>query len=147
MAIDPILDLDIGIRCDDEVLGVCVEIPDRAVRVRVGLNETADVTLEGREDLDCDEELRAGRRLRWRGRCPRGRGQPLPAAPLRRDRPVRVARGRPALAGPRAGLQGTDALLWELAGCLTGTVGVDSVDVLDLQHDSELFDLCTTFAD
>jgi len=57
VAIDPILDLDIGIRCDDEVLGVCVEIPDRAVRVRVGLNEMADVTLEGREDLDFDEEL------------------------------------------------------------------------------------------
>ncbi len=38
-------------------------------------------------------------------------------------------------------------MLWELEGCLTGTVGIDSVDVLDLQYDSELFDLCTTFAD
>lgn len=219
VAIDPILDLDIGIRCDDEILGVCAEIPDLEVRVRVGLNETADVTLEGSEDLDFDEELpiaaHAFTPLTFSiGPVPvvltprleiylTASGSLSAQLSFRTEQDLTLAGGfafdsdtgfedisetttsfEPGAvdfageaeafaavggryqlhlygvvgpfgsleAGPRlranaSGLPGTVSLLWELQGCLVGTVGIDSVDVLDLQYDSELFDLCTTFAD
>ena len=37
-------------------------------------------------------------------------------------------------------------MLWSLEGCLTGNVGIDSLDVLDLQYEAELFDRCISFA-
>lgn len=219
VAIAPILDLDIGISCDDKVFGICAEIPDLDVRVRVGLNETADVTLEGSEELDFDEEfpiaahefapltfsigpvpvvltprlevyltasgsLSAELSFRAEQDLALAAGFAFDSDTGFEDisetttsfEPGRVdfvgeaeafaaVGGRYQLrlygvigpfgsieAGPRvranaSGLPGTGSLLWELEGCLVGTVGIDSVDVLDLQYDSELFDLCATFAD
>lgn len=219
VAIDPILDLDIGISCDRKVLGVCAEIPDLGVRVRVGLNETADVTIEGSEDLDFDEELPIAAHefapLTFSiGPVPvvltprlelylTASGSLSAELSFRAEQDLTLAAGfefdsdtgfddisetitsfEPGAvafegeaeafaavggryqlrlygvvgpfgaleAGPRiranaSGLPGTGSVLWELDGCLVGTVGIDSVDVLDLQYESELFDLCTTFAD
>lgn len=54
-------------------------------------------------------------------------------------------------AGPRfqanqSGLPGTSTTLWELEGCVTGLIGLDSIPVLGLEHEATLFGRCTTFA-
>ena len=51
-----------------------------------------------------------------------------------------------SLAASQVGLPGSGGTLWKLAGCLNGSVGISSVDVLDLDYDKQLFDLCATFA-
>lgn len=218
LTIDPILDLDIDLSCDDTFLGVCVEIPDLNVRVRVGVTETAELTIEGSEELAFDEELPIAAHdfapmTFFIGPVPvvltprlviylTASGSLTAELTFEASQDLTLAGGfaydsdtgfddlsqtsssfdhsgvdfagaadaRAAVggryqirlygvigpfgsleAGPRlranvAGLPGTASVLWELEGCLTGTVGIDSVDVLDLSYESELFDLCTTIA-
>lgn len=218
LTIDPILDLDIGLSCNDKFLGVCVEIPDLNVRVRVGVTETAELTIEGSEELDFDEELPIAAHdfapmTFFIGPVPvvltprlviylTASGSLSAELTFDATQDLTLAGGfeydsdtgfddlsqtsssfdhggvdfageaeaRAAIggryqirlygvigpfgsleAGPRlqanvAGLPGTASVLWELEGCLTGTVGIDSVDVLDLSYEAELFDACTTIA-
>ncbi|MBI1731012.1 hypothetical protein HY229_00750 [Candidatus Acetothermia bacterium] len=44
-------------------------------------------------------------------------------------------------ASPQAG-----ALLWELNGCINLKAGIDSIDILGIQYDKDLYEGCTTFA-
>lgn len=46
----------------------------------------------------------------------------------------------------QSGLIGSRSTLWELRGCFTGLIGIDSVSPLRLEYESTLFDLCTAFA-
>lgn len=218
LAIDPILDLDIGIGCDDTIFGVCAEIPDLNVLVNIGVAETARLAIDGNADLVYDEELpiaehnfspltffigpvpivltprleiylttsgsltaelafAADQDLTLTGgftyNSDEGfddisqndasfdrsrvefRGEATARAALGGRFQLRLygvvgpygsLEAGPRLTASQQGLPGPGTLLWELEGCLTGTVGIDSVDVLDLQYDTVLFDACTRFA-
>ena len=216
--IDPILDLDIGISCSRKVLGICIAIPDLNVLVKVGFEETADLSIVGSENFDFDEEFAIARHDFKPVTFSIG---PIPVVLTPRldlflttsgsltgdlsftaDQSLTLAggfsfdsdtgfddivqnessfdhgnvafdgeasarasvggrfqirlygvvgpfgslEGGPRLEGSHQGLTGPGTVLWTLEGCLTGTVGIDSVDVLNLQYSTELFDACATFA-
>ncbi|MDZ7708365.1 MAG: hypothetical protein U5J97_10850 [Trueperaceae bacterium] len=216
--IQPILELDIDITCNDRKFGICIEIPDLDLLFKIGLTETANLKIEGSDALAFDEQfviashdfapitftiafvpivltprlevyLTASGTLS--GELVFVADQDLAASggfTYNSDRGFRnvsentvsfdrgaadfagqaVARaavgGRFELylygavgpygaleAGPRieanqSGLPGTSTTLWELEGCLTGLVGIDSIPVLGIEYEATLFGRCTTFA-
>ncbi|MDZ7802247.1 MAG: hypothetical protein U5K81_15830 [Trueperaceae bacterium] len=217
--IDPVLDFDMGISCDRKVLGVCAEIPDLNVLVKLGVEESADVALEGEDATDFDEEfpialhqfspitfsigpvpvvltpqleiylgaegeLSASLSFRttqeltlaggfefdsdagFRNISERSTDFEVRTIDVEASAEARAFVGGryqvhlygvigpfgaleagPSLEADLQGLPGRGDLIYAFEGCLTGTVGINSVDVLDLQYDAELFDLCTTFAE
>lgn len=217
--IDPILDFDMGISCNRKVLGVCAEIPDLDVLVRLGVEQSSDVELEGQEASDFDEEFlialhqfspitfsigpvpvvltpqleiylgaegevsaslsfRTSQELTMAGgfefnsdsgfRNLSERASDFEVGTIDFEAsaearafvgaryqvllygvigPFGALEAGPSLEADLQGLPGAGTLLWAFEACLTGTVGINSVDVLDLQYDAELFDLCATFAE
>lgn len=217
--IDPILDFDMGISCSRKVLGVCAEIPDLDVLVRLGIEESSDIELEAQEEADFDEEFPIAIHIFSPitfsiGPVPvvltpileiylGAEGEASASLSFRTSQELTLSGGfefnsdsgfrniserttdfevgtidfeasaearafvgaryevllygvigpfgaleaGPSLEAGQQGLPGGGDLLYAFEGCLTGTVGIDSVDVLDLSYDAELFDLCVTFAE
>lgn len=217
--IDPILDFDMGISCDDKILGVCAEIPDLDVLVRMGIEESSDIEFEAQEEADYDEEFlialhqfspitfsigpvpvvltpqleiylgaegevsaslsfRTSQELTMAGgfefnsdagfRNLSERSEDFEVGTIDFEAraearafvgaryqvllygvigPFGALEAGPSLEADLQGLPGSGDLIYAFEGCLTGTVGINSVDVLDLNYDAELFDLCATFAE
>jgi len=57
MTITPILDVRLGISCDETFLGICVELPDLDFRTRIGVEEAASLTVIGDVALVFDQEV------------------------------------------------------------------------------------------
>ncbi|HEX7004981.1 MAG TPA: hypothetical protein VF168_12420 [Trueperaceae bacterium] len=218
LQIDPVIDLSIDIGCDDTVFGVCAEIPDLNVHVEVGLNETANLSLEGDEDLEFDAEYGVATHnfepiTFFIGPVPvvltprleiylTAQGSLTATLSFEVDQEIGLAAGfeynsddgfsdlsrndssfdssgvdfsgdvsaevaagarfeirlygvigpygsleaGASLAASQEGLVGSGGTLWQLKGCLAGSVGISSVDVLDLDYEKELFDLCAAVA-
>lgn len=216
--IQPILDLDIDITCNDHKFGFCIEIPDLDVLFKIGLAETANLTIEGSDTLAFDEQfviashdfapiaftiafvpivltprlevyLTASGTLSGellfvaeqdlalsggftynsdRGfrdvsentvSFDRGAadfdGQAVARAAVGGRfelylygavGPYGALEAGPGIDANQSGLPGTSTTLWELEGCLTGLVGIDSIPVLGIEYEATLFDRCTTFA-
>lgn len=216
--IQPILDLDIDITCNEQKLGFCIEIPDLDLLFKVGLVETANLEIEGSDTLAFDEQLviashdfapitftiafvpivltprleiyltasgtvtgelvfvaeqelalsggftynsdRGFRNISQstvdfdRGAADFG-GQAVARAAVGGRfelflygaiGPYGALEAGPRIEANQSGLPGTSITLWELEGCLTGLVGIDSVPALGLEYEATLFGRCTTFA-
>lgn len=218
LTIEPILDLDIDITCNDVVGPICVEIPDLDVLFKIGFTETANLKIEGSDTLAFDEQLViashdfapitfaiatvpivltprlelyltasgtvtgelvfvAQQELALSGgftynsdsgfrnvsqstvEFDRGAadfaGQAVASAAVGGRfelflygaiGPYGALEAGPRIEANQSGLPGTSITLWELEGCVTGLLGIDSIPVLGIAYETTLFGRCTTFA-
>ena len=216
VTIDPRLEFDVGIGCDSKTFGICDEWPDLNVHTLVGVEQSADLRIEGEAATTWDERFvlatqTFSAQTYFIGPVPivivprlilylDAEGELTATVGYRVDQDLTLAVGfdynsdsgfddlseRTASfsesgtqftgsadigayagaqfelllygvigpfgsmdAGPHfeasaTGLDGA-TLLWRFEGCLRGHVGIDSVDVLDIRYDAQLFDLCTRF--
>lgn len=216
VTIDPRLEFDVGIGCDSKTLGICSEWPDLNVHTLVGIEQSADLRIEGDAAATLDQRFvlatqTFAAQTYFIGPVPivivprlilylDAEGELTATVGYRVDQDLALAVGfdynsdsgfddlseRTASfghsgteftgrvdigayagaqfelllygiigpfgsmdAGPHfeANAMGLDGatLLWRFEGCLRGQVGIDSVDVLDIRYDAQLFDLCTRF--
>lgn len=57
LSIEPILEMDIRLTCNERIGPVCLELPDMNLLFKVGLVETADLAIEGSDASAFDEEF------------------------------------------------------------------------------------------
>lgn len=57
VSVQPVLDLDLSLTCNERIGPLCVELPDLSMLFKVGLIETADLTIGGNESSSFDEEF------------------------------------------------------------------------------------------
>ena len=57
IVIDPILDMDMDISCNNKVLGACAEIPDLNMSASIGLNEVMDLKFTGKATPGFDKQV------------------------------------------------------------------------------------------
>ncbi len=216
-SIAPILDVSLGIGCNDKWHGICVEIPDINFKTRVGVTEQAGLAVHGNYANSFNREIEVARHTFsaitvYLGPVPvvfvpiltvylNGQGQLSAKVDYAVNQNLTLAAGfkynsdtgfedlsertanfssstpvfegsaevRGALGvrfelrlygiiGPfgaleagahfQAALNGLPpdtSVLWRIEGCLWLKVGINSIDVLDLHYEKELYKACAGF--
>lgn len=217
-SIEPKLETDLNISCDNKVFGVCAEIPDLNFMTRIALIEDVSLAVKG-EATSFNKKLEIARHefspiTLWMGPVPvvftpilsvylQGDGvltskveyaigqrltlaagfkynsdkgfdnlseasfdflKPTPSFDREFDLrgvvggefklllygaigPVANLEAGPRLRASMSGLQSEPGVLWRAEGCIWLFVGIDSVKVIKLRYQKELYKACATFAE